>query len=227
MKNEPIIEPQNIISSGVKAFFTTRAFNSIEDAPGELNYDIDNVYLPIQKHTNAVHVLNSDMTQVIADAVVTDRKGILIGVQVADCVPVLLYDRQRSVIGAVHAGWRGTAKLILKNAIITMQERFNSSAEDILIAMGPSIRQCCYEAGADVKEAVAEATGENSCCQVKNGKYFIDLLSANRYQAVSMGIPADNIWQSDDCTFCNPELFYSYRYAKGTTGRQGGFIGMW
>ncbi|MBI5408807.1 MAG: peptidoglycan editing factor PgeF [Nitrospirae bacterium] len=226
------INPANILSSDVKAFFTTKAFNNggirINDALSEeFNVLKENVYLPIQKHTNKIHVLDHDDEPVVADAVITDRKHTLIGVLVADCVPILLYDGKRRVIGAVHAGWRGTTEKILKEAIKTMQEKFECSPKDISVALGPSIRLCSYEVGEDVKIAVQQATGVGDYFHQKGYKHFVDLSTANKIQALSMEVPRENIWQSDECTFCNPEKFYSYRYAKESNGRQGGFIGMW
>jgi len=228
----PVLEPPNLASSDIKAFFTTRIFmkgnDHINDALSkELNISKDSIYLPIQKHTNKIHILDSDHTPVVADAVITNKKNILIGVLVADCVPILIYDNIRGIIGAVHAGWRGTAKQILKGTIIKMQEKFGSIPEDISVAIGPSIRQCSYEVDKDVSNAVLEATGEGDYYRREGDKYFIDLSSANRVQTLNMGILSKNIWQSDECTFCKPEKYYSYRYLKGVSERQGGFIGLW
>ena len=147
--------------------------------------------------------------------------------QVADSVTLLLYDRLQGIIAAVHAGWRGTAQEILKGTIRAMQERFDSSIDKILIAIGPSIRQCCYEVGDEVETSVRNVTGEGDYYINKSNKRFIDLSSANKIQALSVGIPEENIWQSEECTFCNPDKFHSYRYTKKSAGRQGGFIGMW
>ena len=221
------IKPPNINSSDTKALFTTKTPFNLKDLTKELNVSIENIYFPEQKHTDKIHVLESDYRQAVADAVLTERKGILLGVQVADCVPVLLYDKKKSVIGAVHAGWKGTSNHILKNAIKTMQEKFNSVTENILIAIGPSIRQCCYEVGDDVKNAVIDATGKGDYCSEKDNRQFVDLSSANIIQALSLGVLRQNIWHSGECTSCNPNRFYSYRYTKVTTGRQCGFIGMW
>ncbi|MBI5057734.1 MAG: peptidoglycan editing factor PgeF [Nitrospirae bacterium] len=230
---ELLIQPPNINSPSslnIRAFFTTRIFangNITDSVAEELDIPRDNIYMPVQKHTNKIHVLNSDREPAVADAVITDMKGILIGIQVADCVPILLYDKNKKIIGAVHAGWRGTAKQILKGTIAAMTENFHCSAKDISIAIGPSIRQCCYEVGDEVKEDVCKVTGEGNYYLRKNGRYFIDIAAANKIQALSMGIPEQNVWQSNECTFCNPERFHSYRYAKDHAGRQGGFIGMW
>lgn len=228
----PFIESPNLASSNMKAFFTTRTFvnnyDEINDAiDKEFNISKNKIYLPIQKHTNKIHLLDSDLKPVVADAVITDKKHILIGVLVADCVPILIYDNIRGIIGAVHAGWRGTAKQILKETITAMQERFGSIPAEISVAVGPSIRQCSYEVDEDVHQAVQKATGKGDYFSRQGNKYFIDLSSANRIQALDMGISPDNIWQSEDCTFCNPHKYYSYRHSGGSTGRQGGFIGMW
>ncbi len=108
-----------------------------------------------------------------------------------------------------------------------MNERFNCAYEDILVAIGPSIRQCSYEVDEDVKIEVQRATGDGNYYCKQSEKYFLDLSSANKIQALSIGVSQENIWQSEECTFCNPDRFYSYRYSKDLAGRQGGFIGMW
>jgi copper oxidase (laccase) domain-containing protein len=105
-----------------------------------------------------------------------------------------------------------------------MVDRFYGVPEEMLVAIGPAIRGCSYEVGHDVVESVGRATGQGMYLTEKGEKHFLDLPSANKLQAISMGIPDDRIWLSGDCTFCNPDRYYSYRYAKGTTGRQGGFI---
>ena len=224
---EHIIYPDIFLKS-VKAFFTGKlSAMPAEKVSRMMDIEMRNIYLPIQKHTDTVHILNVDMSPVIADAVVTNRKGVLIGIQVADCTPVLLYDEKRRVVGAVHAGWRGTAAGILKNTINIMQQRFYSSPQDLKIAIGPAIRWCCYEVGYEVIEAVAKETGTGDYYKTKGSKYCMDIPSANRIQALSVGVKGENIWMSDECTFCLPEKYYSYRYAKGgAIGRQAGFIGI-
>lgn len=219
---EHTISPANMTIDGLDAFFTTKI------ADNDLNKWNGRVFYPIQRHTDNIYILNDNrQIDVAADAVITDRRGILIGVKVADCVPILLYDRRRDVIGAVHAGWRGTAKGILKKTIKTMSDIYGSCGDDILIAIGPSIKGCCYEVGVDVMESVYKATGEGEYYKGIDGRHYLDLSMANIIQAQSMGVPQDNIWYSDECTFCNPLKFYSYRYSGTSTGRQGGFIGMW
>ncbi|UCH81174.1 MAG: peptidoglycan editing factor PgeF [Nitrospiraceae bacterium] len=229
---ETIIKPPNINSTGIRAFFTSRHFckshASIKEALlNESGCDKDKVYLPVQKHTNNVHVLDLHFNPVVADAVITKRTDVLIGVIVADCVPVLIYDRARKVIGAVHAGWRGTADGILPHALLKMNNLFNSRPDNVLVAIGPSIGKCSYEVNTDVKDAVENKTGKGNYYEMRGDKFMMDLAEANRIQALNSGVSELNIWKSDECTFCNPDKFYSYRYAKETDGRQGGFIGMW
>ncbi len=218
-----IITPDIFKGHAVSGFFTSKSFHAdFNEIKARLNADA--VFVPIQKHTDKVLVVESDLEPKIADAVVTDRKGLIIGVQVADCVPILLFDTKRLVIGAVHAGWRGTAEGILKNTIAAFRERFCSLPENILIAIGPSIKSCCYVVGHEVIEGVTKATGKGDYVVTRGEKIYIDLPSANMLQAISEGVTPQNISISSDCTHCLPEKYYSYRFAKGTTGRQYGFI---
>jgi len=227
-----LIKPANINSHHTRAFFTTGllldgGMNITDKLADECDISKNKMYLPVQKHTDIVHVLGCVQEPAVSDAVVTDRKEILIGVLVADCVPVLLYDDARGVISAVHAGWRGTAKQILIKTVRVMTDCFSCKPENIRAAIGPSIRKCSYEVGKDVKDAVRGATGDGDYYQEIDGRHFIDLSTANKIQAVAAGIRQDNIWQSEECTFCNPDKYYSYRYSGAVAGRQGGFIGMW
>jgi YfiH family protein len=214
-------------SNGVKAFFTRKSLGvDIKEISIILSIKKQDIYLPLQRHTDKVITLENSFNPEIADAVITGRKGVLIGVQVADCVPVLLLDKRNSTIGAVHAGWRGTAAQIIPKTIESMMRHFNSSPEDIHIAIGPSIRWSCYQVGYEVKNAICNATGDGEYYIHKDGRYCIDLSSANKYQAISMGVLKENIWISHECTYCDPKEYYSYRHDKGITGSQGGFIGV-
>jgi YfiH family protein len=222
---ETLISPK-IFDSRVKALFTGKTPGADLRRISEIiSVGKQNIYMPIQKHTDKVLLMDSFEPK-IADAVITDRRDVLIGVQGADCVPILLYDRRTLATGAVHAGWRGTAAEILKKTIKAMGERFSSSPSDIVLAIGPGIRWCCYSVGHEVMEAVKKVTGEGDYFRAGGEKNCLDLPSANKYQAISTGVRPENIWMSDECTFCLPEKYYSYRFAKGPTGRQCGFIGI-
>lgn len=217
----------DIFKGKVTAFFTGKSPGADTSAIARLfGIQESDIFMPIQKHTDKIMVLDASREPKIADAVVTGEKGVLIGVQVADCIPILVHDSRKGIVGAVHAGWRGTAAGVLKKTISLLMEKFFCKSDDILLAVGPGIGGCCYEVGPDVAAAVIRATGEGDYEIKRSGKHFLDLARANRQQALSLGLPENNLWLAEECTSCHPDRFYSYRYARGSTGRQGGFIGI-
>ncbi|MBF0486707.1 MAG: peptidoglycan editing factor PgeF [Nitrospirae bacterium] len=229
--NNGLIYPDRFKDLGIAAFFTDKTVG-IDATKFALSKEpLPVLFMPVQKHTNTVIVLRkgADLAANIiggceGDAVVTDRDDVIAGVRAADCVPILLYDAVTGVAGAVHAGWRGTAMGILKAVVDVYIEEFNSRAEDILIALGPSIRGCCYVVGEEVVEAVTKACGAGDYAIAKNGHVYVDLVRANTAQALSMNIRPENIWASGDCTFCSSERFYSFRKEGTVRGSQGAFI---
>jgi YfiH family protein len=160
------------------------------------------------------------------DGIITNQRGVMIGICVADCFPVLLLDPVRRVAGALHAGWKGTAAGITRKGVEAFVKLFDSSPRDILAAIGPGIGACCYEVDVPVMEAFrkrgqdctpfAEEKGE--------GKFRLDLSGANYQQLIRAGIPEGNIEVEKLCVSCNRELFFSFRREGGETGRQMGFI---
>jgi YfiH family protein len=222
--DKEIIIPEIFLRQKVRAFFTTKAFNA--DYILNAIPEAETFYMPVQKHTDKVLVLEYDLEPKIADAVITNRQGLAIGIQTADCVPLLLFDPVRKVAGAVHAGWRGTALGILIKTIGTFTERFRSEPDKIMIAIGPCIKGGCYGVGAEVVDAVTKVTGKGNYVSKQGGRQCIDLAGANKLQAISRGILPDNIWTSADCTHCLPAKYFSYRYSKGAGGRQYAFIAL-
>ncbi len=222
-----LIYPNNLKLQRVVAFFTEKNF-TLEKKGILEQTKFKDLYMPTQQHTDKVQLL-FDIKDVfcpeISDAVITNLKGILIGVKTADCLPILLSSKDGALVAAVHAGWRGTAKAILKKTLDIMINRFSLSADDILVAMGPSIRGCCYEVGPEVVEKIIAVTGQGEHIKNTNTGFYVDLCKANTRIAIETGVPAENIWVSEYCTYCNPERFHSYRYSK-TTKRQGAFIGI-
>ena len=221
---EYIVRPDIFPKDKVVAFFTGKDPGADIERIAEISrFDKKDIYMPIQKHTSEVIEISDDRIPSVADAVITNRRGILLGVKVADCVPILIYSRD-GVIAAVHAGWRGTAEGIVKSTLRKILAA--SRPEDVFIAIGPAIRWCCYKVGEDVLRAVALATGEGDYYRDRERALCLDLPSANRTQAVSLGVPEENIRVSEECTYCHPEKFHSYRYAGDYSGRQGGYIGL-
>jgi YfiH family protein len=185
-----------------------------------------------QIHGDKVFVADSLMDKgplplpVQCDAVITASKRVAIGIKTADCVPILLADRVRRVIGAVHAGWRGTSLNIAAKSIQVMTERFSSRPGDILAAIGPAVGPCCYQVDEKVfSSSKGERDWESSFqrCE-EDGRWMLDLPLANRMQMLKMGLPPENISFMGICTSCRTDLFFSHRAEKGVTGRQLNFI---
>jgi polyphenol oxidase len=148
-----------------------------------------------------------------ADGMVTNIPGICLLIQVADCVPLLFYDPKKKVIGATHAGWRGTVKDIAGKTVKAMNRHFGSSPKDIYVSVAPSIGKCCYEVGPEVAKEFGYM-----------GRMFLDLKKENLKQLINAGISRKNIQISPICTKCSSKDFFSVRAAKGNTGRFGAGI---
>ena len=159
-----------------------------------------------------------------ADGLITCDPGVALAVFTADCVPILLHDPVRGAIGAVHAGWRGTAANIAGAAVKSMTGAFGCSPADISVAIGPCISKCCYETDRDVADAILEALPEASaaCVCTRNGKYMVDLKEANRFLLYVAGI--QDVAISDECTSCRKDKYWSHRRTSGHRGSQAGII---
>ena len=152
-------------------------------------------------------------------ALITNLADVPLLLFYADCVPVLLADPETGTIGLAHAGWRGTAAQIVKKTVSAMTEAFGVRPENLLAAIGPSIGDCCYEVDDVVKNEMSEY---ESCFTAKcDGKYWLDLWHVNRQQLMEAGVTPSRISVAGVCTNHNPELFCSYRYENGRTGRMG------
>lgn len=160
------------------------------------------------------------------DGIVTNQQGIMIGICIADCAPVLLLDPVRRVAAAIHAGWKGTVEGIAAKGVNAMVNLFESRQRDILAAIGPTIGSCCYEVDEPVEAAFRKAGQNFEAFAEPSGakKWRLDLAGANRYQLLRAGIAEENIEVSKLCVSCEKDLFFSYRRDKGETGRQMGFI---
>jgi YfiH family protein len=206
-----------------------------------------------QVHSDIISVVSQRPEQILTgDGLITSTPGLLLAVQTADCLPILLADVRRTLVGAVHAGWRGTLARIAEKAIGVMRQRFGSEPEDIRAIVGPGIGACCYEVGSEVREQFesqftygSELFHEAIESDVLHERYpllfmnarapghgelgrklFLDLEAANRRQLVDCGVKESTINTLKLCTACRTDMFFSYRKAKGPTGRQMGIIGI-
>jgi YfiH family protein len=126
----------------------------------------------------------------------------------ADCTPVLLADTKRRVVGAVHAGWRGSAVRAASAAVEGLSDALGSSPSDLVAGVGPAIGPCCYRVGKDVEEAFADRPW-----LLADGK--LDLWEANRQALIEAGVPAKHIEVAGICTQCNADRFFSHRANGG------------
>jgi polyphenol oxidase len=158
-----------------------------------------------------------------ADAAVTSEAGFLLGIETADCLPVLLVDPRRRAVAAAHAGWRGTVAGVTRAAVAALV-RGGSRSADLLAALGPGIGPCCYEVGEDVKAAFGPA-GARFFEPTPGGRDHLDVRAANRLQLTAAGLDSDRIESVDECTFCRSDLYHSYRRDGPGSGRMISFVG--
>jgi YfiH family protein len=164
-----------------------------------------------------------------ADAIVTDDPAVVIGVRVADCAPVLLFDPVTRAAGAVHAGWRGTAAGAAAAGVRAMQDAFGARPVDLIAAIGPCLGACCGEVGPDVLAAFrAGGAGDESMrawfTPGEGDRSFLDLERANRDQLERVGLDPARIFASGLCTKTHQDRLHSYRAAREHAGRMLGAI---
>ena len=169
------------------------------------------------------------MPHIKADAILTDQPGIILLMRFADCVPILLYDPIRKVVGLAHAGWKGTVEQVAAETVKTMSEMYGSKPGNILAAIGPSIGPDHYEIGEDVQDKINKTFGQDASEMLhhRNGKESpsrLDLWRANEIVLTNAGV--NHIETAGICTACHVEDWYSYRGEGGTTGRFGTIIAL-
>jgi YfiH family protein len=158
--------------------------------------------------------------------------GILLGIQVADCVPVLVADTRQRVVAAFHAGWRGTVSGIVRDGVAKMRSQFGSKPEDLIGAVGPSIGGCCYTVGEEVREKFHEAYPyAPELFDARDTGLHLDLAEANRRQLLAAGLASGTMTVVGECTACTrlPDgrrKYFSHRAENGFTGRAMGMIGI-
>ncbi|MFI5117226.1 MAG: peptidoglycan editing factor PgeF [Terriglobales bacterium] len=206
-----------------------------------------------QMHSAVVHRVSAPPRGPLAgDGIITNTAGLLLAIKTADCVPVLVADVKRRVIGAFHAGWRGTAARIVEKGVGEMRRQFGSVPRDLRAAIGPSIRRCCYQVGPEVRAEfdsqfpysgeLFEEVFDADAIHVRYPMLFLtarapghselgpelhlDLAEANRRQLADAGLRAEHISIVDGCTACDTARFFSHRGEFGKTGRMMAAIGI-
>ncbi|HWY58495.1 MAG TPA: peptidoglycan editing factor PgeF [Terriglobales bacterium] len=206
-----------------------------------------------QIHSDLIHCVAELPSQpLVGDGLITRMPGILLGIQTADCLPIILVDTRQRAVGVFHAGWRGTVKRVVEKGVGEMHRWFGTLPKNIKAAIGPGIHTCCYDVGSEVRQQFESqfSYADDLFREVKESdpvrekypllfltarapghgelppKLFLDLVEANRRQLISAGVSPKNISASTLCTACRPDLLFSYRAEKGITGRMMGVAGI-
>jgi hypothetical protein len=182
-----------------------------------LDLSVSNLCNLKQVHGNRVNIAARGQQE--GDALVSKEKGLILAISIADCYPILFHDPVNNVIGAAHAGWRGTVAKIAQHTLEKMLE-LGAKKENVHVAIGQGICQKNFEVGNEVIEQFEKNGFPDSCW--KNNR--INLLLCNQWLLEQNGIPSENIWKMERCTF--EPGFFSYRRDKGRTGRMWAVISM-
>lgn len=195
------------IDKNILNIFSSKSINEILK---ELN--LDNYYETKQVHSNIVHIVDDNyINSSTGDALITNKPNKPLIIKIADCVPIILYDKENKVVAIIHSGWKGTLENITTNTVEVMQKKFNSKVENINAYIYPSIRNCHFEVEEDVYSLFKEKINNIDKYTKKiNIKYYIDLQSIIKDNLNNLGIT--NIKDTNICTYCHHDIYHSYRY---------------
>ena len=181
--------------------------------------DENNTAIMKQVHGNEVVVVNRGGVYPETDGLITSSCGVLLGVKVADCIPLLLYDPVHEVAGAIHCGWRSIVSGIAEQALSKMKEDMGTRPEEVIAVMGPSAGSCCYEIGGDTAGYLKSASIIS-----RDGKLYGDLKAELSFHLLRAGLNGNNIEIISDCNICNENLYFSHRRNGLYSGRMMGYI---
>lgn len=194
------------------------------DRPVESIYDVWQIHSNIVSFSDKPRILDNGHEK--ADAIFTNSKDVSLFMQFADCVPILIFDSDKDIIGIIHAGWQGTVKRIVQNAINFLIDNFASDPKNILAGIGPSIGPDHYEVGNNVILEVNEKLNEikSEVLFSRNGSTFFNLWKTNELLLRQIGV--EKIEVASICTACHLDEWYSYRLEGQKSGRFGVFMGL-
>lgn len=197
-----------------------------------LGFDVDHVVLSHQTHTDIVLAVDESHRGAglfgpelpECDGLITNTPGVALAIFTADCTPILLHDPVTGAVGAVHAGWRGTAAGIAGKAVLAMCDHYGCAPGNIQAAIGPHIGQCCFETGPEVPQAMLAALGEAAQPFIapEGDKFYVDLTGMNTLFLQRAGVK--QIQFTTECTKCAPDRFWSARVHGDRRGSQGAII---
>lgn len=204
-----------------------------------IGFDWESVVTSDQTHTANVRVvtnrdkgcgLTKPRPYQDVDGMITNELGITLATFYADCVPLYLLDPVKKAIGLSHSGWKGTVGKIGKATVQAMEREYGTNPEDLIVTIGPSICQDCYEVSEDVIEQFQKAfpreQWDGLFYRKENGKYQLDLWEANRQIFLEARVKPENISMPNLCTCCNPQFLFSHRASKGKRGNLAAFLAL-
>jgi YfiH family protein len=183
---------------------------------------INNLATAKQIHSDRVLIVESAGPQGEGDALISNRPGVALAIRTADCLPILIADPRTRAVAAVHAGWRGVVSEIVSKTVHAMCQGFDSKPQDLVVAIGPGIGGCCFEVGPEVAIQFAPFFPELDL----SGRAKIDLVETTCRQLRRNGVSQRQITTSGLCSYCNRELFESYRRDRDAAGRMVAMIGV-
>jgi len=195
------------VNSNIFNLFTSNTLTNIKN-----KYHLNNYYELNQIHSDIIEIIDDNyQNKTSGDAMITNKKNIPLVIKTADCLPILLYDKENEVIATIHSGWKGTINNIVGKTVKKMIHNFNSRPNNLVAYLYPSIRNCHFEVEDDVYNLFKQNIKNiDKYTLKKEPKYFIDLQSIIKDNLKDLGI--NNIYDSNICTYCNHTKFYSYRY---------------
>lgn len=195
------------IDENILNIFTNKTINEILK-----EFELNEFYELKQTHSNIVHIVDENyINESIGDALITNQKNKPLVIKIADCIPIVLYDKEKEIIAIIHSGWKGTLEGITENTIKVMKESFSSNTKDIQAYIYPSIRKCHFEVEEDVYSLFKNKIDNiDKYTTIKDIKYYIDLQSIIKDKLINIGI--NNIIDTNICTYCNHDIYHSYRY---------------
>lgn len=196
-----------------------------------LGFDPDGIVMTHQVHSDIVRTVTKEDCGGLdhhaypeCDALITNDPGTVLVAFTADCTPVLLHDPVTGAVGAVHAGWRGTAAGIAGKAVRQMQSQFGCDPKNIRAAIGPNIGDCCFQTDADVPEAMLRRYGGSAKEYIRSceNKFYVNLKKMNALDLRRAGVEQIDI--STDCTACQGDRFWSHRRVGADRGAMAAVI---
>lgn len=208
-----------------------KTLNSFKKVAKEFNFNLENICRPVQTHSNNVQIVLNEKGLNIplfenTDALITNQIDTPLAITTADCIPIIIYDKEKKVIANVHSGWKGTLNEIIINTITKMKDKFNCNYNDLLFFFGPSICNACFEVEEEVKNMFYEKFSHlNNINEIiKTGrifnsiqKYNIDTILLNKTLLLNLKIPKENMYFANICTCCNKDYIHSYRAREKDT----------